>query len=230
MVTLVILPGMDGTGTLHDGVVAALGRDFQTTVAAYPSERALGYPELEAIVRALLPQDRPYMLLGESFSGPIAISIAASGPPGLIGIVLACSFARNPRPALAALRPFLGILPLKRAPLGLLSACLLGQFTTAKLRAALKEALATVSAPALRARARAILDIEVTPLLPRIAVPVLYLRGTADRVVPSACSEAILRGVPNARIVDIDGPHFLLQTAPQAAAAAIKNFVTAIST
>jgi pimeloyl-ACP methyl ester carboxylesterase len=220
MVTLVILPGMDGTGTLHDGVVAALGRDFQTTVAAYPSERALGYPELEAIVRALLPQDRPYMLLGESFSGPIAISIAASGPPGLIGIVLACSFARNPRPALAALRPFLG----------LLSACLLGQFTTAKLRAALKEALATVSAPALRARARAILDIEVTPLLPRIAVPVLYLRGTADRVVPSACSEAILRGVPNARIVDIDGPHFLLQTAPQAAAAAIKNFVTAIST
>src|SRR5687768_1455482 len=97
--TLVLLPGMDGTGLLFADFVAALGAQVETQVLRYPPDEILGYAELEARVRAALPTDRPLVLLGESFSGPIAISIAATPPPNLRGLILCCTFARFPLPA-----------------------------------------------------------------------------------------------------------------------------------
>jgi pimeloyl-[acyl-carrier protein] methyl ester esterase len=78
MTALVLLPGMDGTGALRSEFVTALAPAIQSIVVSYPAERALGYIELEAVVRSKLPSDRSYVLLGESFSGPIAIAIAAN--------------------------------------------------------------------------------------------------------------------------------------------------------
>src|SRR4051812_12633896 len=104
-ITLVLLPGMDGTGLMFAPFIAALGPDVDCRVVAYPTDRALDYAEHEAIARAALPGDAPYVILGESFSGPIAIRIAASAPANLMGLVLCCSFARSPQPLLACLRP-----------------------------------------------------------------------------------------------------------------------------
>ena len=98
---------MDGTGYLFEPFIAALGSEFQIVRVAYPNADALGYSELEAIARAALPAG-PYVLLGESFSGPIAISLAASAPDQLKGLVLCCTFARNPRPFFSGLRSLVG--------------------------------------------------------------------------------------------------------------------------
>ena len=111
MVALVLLPGMDGTAGPRAEFAAALGPDIEPRIVSYPAERALGYAELETLARAALPQDRPFVLLGESFSGPIAISIAAASPPQLVGLVLCVTFDSNPRPALGALRWLLPLLP-----------------------------------------------------------------------------------------------------------------------
>lgn len=116
--TLVLLPGMDGTGELFAPFIAALGGEFDVRVVRYPGDHRGGYEELEAIARSAIPEDRPYVLLAESFSGPIAISIAASGPKQLRGLVLCCTFARNPRPALASLKALLGVTPMKALPVG----------------------------------------------------------------------------------------------------------------
>ena len=67
--TLVLLPGMDGTGILVEPFVAALGSQFSVTIVRYPITEALGYAELEAVARAALPTDGPFVILGESFSG-----------------------------------------------------------------------------------------------------------------------------------------------------------------
>jgi pimeloyl-[acyl-carrier protein] methyl ester esterase len=61
---------------------------------AYPVDRPLGYVELEGLVRAALPTGRPYVMLGESFSGPIAIRVAADAPAGMVGVVLCVTFAK----------------------------------------------------------------------------------------------------------------------------------------
>jgi hypothetical protein len=108
MVALVLLPGLDGTGLLFEDFVAALGSDVDVVVARYPTDRPLDYANLEQIARSFIPPNIPFVLLGESFSGPIALSIAASSPPGLLGVIMCCSFARNPYPCLLPLVRYSG--------------------------------------------------------------------------------------------------------------------------
>lgn len=222
MTKLVLLPGMDGTGDLFQPFAAAVS--VKTQIVRYPTSRPLDYRELESLVCSELPSDEPYVLLGESFSGPIAISIAARRPPLLRGVILCCSFARNPRPGLGLLRGLVNWLP-GRPPLVPLDWFLAGRFGTPQLREALARSLAQVSPAALRARMTAVIGVDVSPVLPSISVPLLYLRATEDRVVPISASEVILNEVPRAEVVDLVAPHFLLQTAPKEAGAAVSLFV-----
>ena len=64
--TLVLLPGMDGTGDLFAPLVAALGPHMRTIIVRYPDE-PLDYASHEEIARAALPLGHPFILLGESF-------------------------------------------------------------------------------------------------------------------------------------------------------------------
>jgi hypothetical protein len=69
--------------------------------------------ELEPLVRAALPARCRYVLLGESFSEPLAIRIAAHPPPGLVGLALCVTFASNPYPRFAWTGRLAAYLPLK---------------------------------------------------------------------------------------------------------------------
>ena len=42
--TLVLLPGMDGTGTLFEPLLQALGQHWPVQVLHYPGDQPLGYP------------------------------------------------------------------------------------------------------------------------------------------------------------------------------------------
>jgi len=224
-VALVLLPGLDGTGLLFANFAASFGSDVKIIVVSYPSDAAHGYSELETITRSFLPRDLPFFLLGESFSGPIAISIAASHPPGLLGLILCCSFARSPRPSLSMFRPFLPVAPVAALPVALLSFFVLGRFSSAALRRSLAESLGRVSASALRTRAGAALSVDVSAKLSSVDVPVLYLRASEDRVVPASASLSIAALSPNTKIVDFSAPHFLLQVLPTQTAATVGEFM-----
>jgi pimeloyl-ACP methyl ester carboxylesterase len=219
--TIVLLPGMDGTGLLFDAFKASLGPDFEVVVVCYPTEKALGYADLERIALKALPTDRPFHLLGESFSGPIAISLAATNPPGLRGLMLCCSFVRNPRPLLGSL-PLIRRLPLKVAPSWLSSRLLMGRHSTPALRAAFDRAIAMVSPSALQARMRSVIGVDVSEKLKRLKMPILYFRGTEDRVVPHTAGKLVQQLAPHSNIVDLPAPHCLLQTMPDEAAAAVR--------
>jgi pimeloyl-[acyl-carrier protein] methyl ester esterase len=221
---LVLLPGLDGTGALFSAFRRALDPAIRTVVVSYPTEQDVGYTGLEAVARSLLPRDAPFVLLAESFSGPIGISIAGSRPAGLCGLILVGSFARNPRPLLAPLRPLVRLLPVRQVPVRLLGWPTLGRFATPALRSDLANALARVPPGVVRSRLRAILDIDVSALLPRVDVPLLYLRASADSLVPPSASAAFT-AVPQLRLVEIEGPHFLLQACPLAAAALVEDFL-----
>ncbi len=225
MTTLVILPGMDGTGVFLEAFTAALGPDVVVTIARYPDDAQFGYAELEPIARAALPRDGPFFILGESFSGPLAVSLAAARPPGLKGVILCASFVRNPRPGLAWLKPFVPALPLARGPAAALSYLLLGKFASRALKTVLSEALTKISAATFRARLLAIIDMDMSAMLARLDVPILYLRATHDRLVPRKASEIVTRLNPRARVIEIDAPHFLLQSAPAQAARTVATFM-----
>jgi len=221
MASLVLLPGMDGTGSLFSDFISALPKGIEPLVVAYPPDQPLSYAELEAFVSARLPA-HPHVLVAESFSGPIAIAVAAAPPPTLLGVVLVCSFAKAPVSAFIGTP--LSKLPLWRVPVRLSAVALLGRHSTPSRRQRLSAAMAQVSADAWRARLNAVLSVDVTWKLKAIKVPLLYLQAASDRVVPGSAWRHIKRGLPAARLEEINGPHFLLQAKPVESAARITAF------
>jgi pimeloyl-ACP methyl ester carboxylesterase len=225
MVALVILPGMDGAAAPRADFAAALGPGIEPHIVSYPPDPALGYAELAALARASLPTDRPFVLLGESFSGPIAISIAASRPQHLVGLILCVTFARNPLPFLGSMPWLLPLIPFRLAPMRLIRALLLGRFATAPLIEALRVTFDEVSTQTFKARLGAVARADVRPALANVGVPVLYLQATEDSLVPGRCAKVITESIAHARIVDIEAPHMLLQVAPDKAAAIVRAFI-----
>lgn len=205
--------------------MAAAGARYGLQCIRYPDDPALGYAELEQLVRAQLPSDRPYVVVGESFSGPIAASLSAAPPPGMVAIVLCCTFVRNPRPKLAVLGGLLRFAPLKSAPMAAISAVLMGRYATAALRGALAAALAQSSDATLQARLRAVLHVDVLARLAAAKVPVLYLQARQDDFLPASAGDGVKAALPSVSMVTIDGPHLLLQTRPAPALAAIEPFI-----
>lgn len=189
MTALYILPGLDGTTRmLHDFIAAARPSFAAVQAIAYPTDTVLGYRELEAHARAALPRDTPFVLLGESFSGPIAISIAADPPPNLIGLVLSTTFARAPVPMLGPFAALTRFAPTRALPTAVLSAVLLGRWSTPELRQTLRAALDEVAPAVQRSRAAAAMRIDVSDRLAHIAVPTLSLKANHDRLLRAGAS------------------------------------------
>ena len=69
---------------------------LRADVVAYPVDSVIDYAGLTDHVRTLLPRESPFVLVAESFSGPIALRLASAPPHGLKGIVLVCTFAASP--------------------------------------------------------------------------------------------------------------------------------------
>ncbi len=222
--TVVLLPGMDGTGELFESFRRAFGSSVRVLVVRYPLDQPLDYLGLEQLVRTKLPRDEPLILVAESFSGPVAISIAAEKPSGLVGLVLCSTFAKTPRAGLVWLGPAVAWLPVKLAPVRILSWLLMGRYETAALRAQLKASLDQVSGAVLRARAKAVLSVDVTASLGTVTVPVLYLLASDDWVVPSTAASLISQVLPSVEVVPIRAPHFLLQIAAEDAVLALRSF------
>lgn len=224
---------MDGTGRLFQRFDAALRAraDIASLAIAYPAV-PLDYAALEAFVRDRLPRDRPFIVLAESFSGPLGAALRADPPPGMRALILCCSFVRNPRPLLAPLRHLLGLVPFGALPGFALRQALLAPYATPALQAELAAALAQVPPHVLRQRLRAVLEIrekDASRSFARGSLPVLYLRARHDRLVPPANAVQILRQAPGAQLADIAAPHMLLQAAPDAAADAVAAFIAGLS-
>jgi pimeloyl-ACP methyl ester carboxylesterase len=218
-----LLPGMDGTGEFFDDFIAALGDACPTVVVRYPTDRALGYDELEPIVRAAVPAG-PFVVLGESFSGPLAIRLAAAAPPGLQGLVLCASFARRPVAPMPGLHLLAGRLPPSWVA-ALLGPILLGGFSTPALRDKLERSVSAVEPAVWRKRLQAVMQVDDTARISAVKVPVLYLRATRDRLVGGHAAEWVRQHHPRTAVIDFDSPHFLLQTLPVQTAQAVAVFV-----
>lgn len=228
MTTLVLLPGMDGTGDLFAAFAAELNSQdpaLDVVIVRYPVDQRLGYAPLVDYARSQLPADGPFVLLGESFSGPVAISLAAASPPGLAGLILCCTFASNPAPLMRLLQPL--ITRLDHPPAFFLRHYLTGNADAALVPKVLA-ALARLAPGVLGARAAAVLDADANAALARLQVPVLYLRAMRDRLVSRRAAEDMRRRLPAMHIADFDTPHLLLQTRPREAAAGILHFIASV--
>jgi len=227
--TVVLLPGLDGTGMLFRPLLAHLPPDLSPLVVTYPTHELLGYGELLPRVFDALPTSAPFVLLAESFSGPLALMAAARKPVGLRGIILCASFVCNPLPAGSVLlRHVVRGFCFRVAPGFARTWALLGGYATPTLRRLSCEAIDAVSPHVLAHRVRAVLNVDVRRELEACRVPVLYLRGTHDRVVSRRNGDEVAARSSSARVEEIPAPHFVLQAQPAAAAAAVSKFLAAL--
>ncbi|MBK6809684.1 MAG: alpha/beta hydrolase [Sandaracinaceae bacterium] len=216
---------MDGTGVLFQPLLDILPLSLVAHAQRYPTHEALSYDDLVARVLAALPREGDYVLVAESFSGPIALRAAATQPRGLRALVLCASFAEAPVRVPAWLTPFVRPGLMRMSPFALQAPVMLGMSAPASLRALLAEALAAVSPEVLAHRARELLRVDASEALSALHVPLLYLRATRDRLVSARSRDHLLHHCPDATVADIQGPHLLMQAQPEACWQAIEAFL-----
>ncbi len=223
---LVLLPGLDGTGNLFTPLTDLDWPHPPPAVVRYPHTQPLSYSELEERVRASLPAEGDFVVIAESFSGPLAVALAASPPPGMRGLLLVATFASRPRrgPVWLArlLLPLLFRIPL---PARLLALPLLGPGADSDLVQTLARAVGSVPPTILADRVVSVLTTDAREQAARINMPVAYLQATRDRVVPARCGAEIAALIPELVRYEVDGPHLVLQRSPSAAAEAIQRFL-----
>lgn len=211
---------MDGTGELLRSLADQLALHRPVHLFAYPPDRPLSYAQLATYVMERAP-NRPFIVLGESFSGPIAIEIAATDPRAA-GLVLASSFARHPLPAqFAALTR---LLDLRWLPPRIIARALMGSTATPELTARLQQVLSALPREVLQYRAREALHVDKRYRLREITCPVLCLQGRFDYLVNRRQVDEIATAQPRCQVHWFDSAHMLLATHSEAAVKAINQF------
>ncbi len=223
MTIAVVLPGMNGTGALLEEFTAALAPEFEATVVCYPTNIPLGYDDLESIVRNALPRDAAYLLIAESFSGPLAIRIAAAQPSGLKGVVLCATFAETSRYLFPRLSPVMRLIPFRLLPASVLMPIMMGKWSSRRWLSRIDTELRALASNVIVHRINAAAKVDASGLLGAIQCRVLYLRAAYDCLINRESGRLILERVPHSALEEIQGPHFLLQSLPLQCAAAIKK-------
>jgi pimeloyl-ACP methyl ester carboxylesterase len=225
--TLVLLPGLDGTGDLFANLVSELPEGMKVTARGYPAEHFLPYPDLVAWLGGVVPKNEPYVLLGESYGSPLSVMFAATYPPNLVGLILCVGFISNPvrnwgfLPKLLARPLFFQFQP----PGFLLEYFIAGSGAPENLKLAVRRATRSVTPAVLAARARAVIDVDAREEIRQVKVPLLYMQASEDKLVSSECLDEIQRLHPETIVVSIRSPHLMLQRQPRVAAKAIVQFI-----
>jgi pimeloyl-ACP methyl ester carboxylesterase len=224
-VTLVLLPGLDGTELFFGPLRDALPVWVRTVVVTYPTSGPNGYDDLLPRVERAVEAAGDCFVLGWSFAGPLALKAAVAQSSCVRGVILCASFVRAPRPWLAPLRRVLtpSVMFLLRALKR--SRYVLRGYPSEALRHAKAETWRRVSPRMLAVRARAVLTVDARTELAACKAPVLCLTATRDEVIPDSKRAEILATCPAVMTAEIAGPHLALFTNPHAAAAAIVAFV-----
>jgi len=222
--TIVLLPGLDGTGTLYQQLAQQLAPDFELQVIAYPLDQLWGYARLLEFIRPQLPKS-PYLLLAESFSGPLGILLAAEKPQHLTALVLCCTFGRNPLPAIKGLASAVDKLPWNELVHHWTALWLQGRYASPQLSALLEHALTMVPEQVIKHRAKQVLQVDVLADFAALTLPILYLQARQDRLIWAFNAKTLKQLQPDMQLVKLDAPHFLLQAIPEQAAWQLKLFI-----
>jgi pimeloyl-[acyl-carrier protein] methyl ester esterase len=218
---------MDGNGDLFAPFLKALPPEVDTRVIRYPGDQVLSYGELGPMVAEQLPTDGAFVLLAESYSGPLAVQLAAAGPAGLRGLVLCATFLTRPvsgwkRLAGMLIRaPVMAVLP----PAWALRRFLLGPQAPDALVHQLRDAIRSVESRVLTQRMREALVIDVREDFRRVGVPTLCIRAEFDWLIDARTNEVMKALNPLVEICSMAAPHLVLQTRPEEAAAVVLDFI-----
>jgi pimeloyl-ACP methyl ester carboxylesterase len=226
--TCVLLPGFDGSGRLFAPLLAEPELPFDPQVIPLPADVPRGYDELAAWLEDRLPSG-PFVLLAESFSGPLAIRVAARHPTRVSHLILAATFLRSPlAPWLAPLAPLARSFLFAGPPPGLaVRALLAGWDAPSALVDGIRTAMATLPADVAAARARAALAADEKATFAQVPAPTLWIRAGNDHLLRTGHADDARGAHPGTLVASVPGPHTILQRRPRECLAEIRRFLSA---
>lgn len=222
--TYTFLPGMHGDASLFPPL-AEYFHDESVELVEYPQNISQDYKSLEKWLSEHLDWSQPRVLIAESFSGPLALQIAAKFPQSVKAIVLAASFCAaptNPSLALLPLRPLMMLRP----PCSTIRHFLCGDsLDDAKVKA-LQKTVINIPAKVLSQRVRTMLTLEAAdcPSLPHI--PMLILQAQYDNIISWDAQNQLSTHYEHATVHWLETPHLILQTAPAECHSFIREFLS----
>lgn len=192
---------------------------------SYPCEISKSYNELTSqVLNEVKNIKGQYILLGESFSGPVALFISEKRPAGLIGVILVASFVSAPNYKVGKYLPWSIGFSFAKPIYSIRSA--LSKKENQSLISAISVELQRVSPTVLAARISEIFNVDATQALRECNVPIVYFRGVKDFVVPKKNLKKILALKSDVKVVEFNAQHFLLQSEPKQAAIEIQKFAS----
>lgn len=207
---VILLPGLHGSRALYASFVALAPPWASCRPLALPT---IGEQSFDGIASTLEPELRPlegFVLLGESFSGPIVARLA-----GRLGQKVALTVLCNPLVEMPFTPPvaLAASLATSRGMPAWCAAWLLAGGDRPLGRAAL-EAIRLLPRKVLEQRLSAAFSATSDDLVRRLTAPLLAILGTRDRLGSPARTRALLREIPFHAAAEIDGPHLIAQTRP----------------
>lgn len=227
---LVLLPGLDGTGLLFKPLLDLMS-DISALVVRYPKDEVLSKDQLVDVIQSQLPRNRVLILLAESFSGPLVLSLLRRNLPEVKGVIFCATFARSPHKTLLEVLNYLPLSIFLRFPSSafIKRVCLNG-CSSKDILLLVRDSITQVEPAVLAGRLRLISKMDECYPNPGVEhVSCCYLQAVDDRLVPKSCVDDFKSLVPDLNIVGVNGPHFLLQARPRECWHEIKKFINGIS-
>ena len=229
MTTLLLLPGLDGTGLVFEPLLTCLPAEIDAQVVRYPADRIMSFQEHVDFARKQFPKKKPFVLLAESFSGPVGLQLLAEPPSNLIGVVFVATFAHHPSPFLLDAGRFLP----QRLLLKLFSTTLFSRFfclggASKDAVNIFQEALESVKLKVLSQRLQILSELPPPPDT-TFSKPCLYLQASNDRLVPSRAVTPLQKHLPQLQVEQVAGPHILLLAQPETGARLISDFIATLT-
>jgi len=215
---IVLLPGMDGTGKLFAPFLHLLSTS--TIIIPFPQSGSQSYEFLASYVETQLPNEK-FIIVAESFSGPIAALLAAKKLENLKGIVFIATFLSCPKPTLVLLAKLVPVKSWLGFPFAkyLISRFFLGSFNYSKFVDALNEVPNSI----IRERLSSIRNLKKAR--EHSNLPSIYLSASSDYLVSSNQITLFHQNFSNLKVEYIEGTHFLLQSNPRVCSEIINKFV-----
>jgi pimeloyl-ACP methyl ester carboxylesterase len=218
--TLVLVPGMDGTGLLFYRQVPLLARTYRVVTYAlrHTASRMQDLvDDLSQVIAAASP-DRRAIVIGESFGGALAMSFALQRPEQVIALVVLNSFPFfAPQRRLRA-----AALSLSAMPWGAMR--LVRRLTAWRLHSPHTsrdeiERFLALTAQASRLgyinRLRILMEYDIRNRLPDMRPPTLFLASECDHLVPSVVeARAMERLTPGSSLRILAGHGHICLIAP----------------
>jgi pimeloyl-ACP methyl ester carboxylesterase len=218
---VVLVSGMDGTGKLFYRQVPLLASSYRVATYAL-RDSATSMDQLVAdlgdVIDAVAPDTSRATVVGESFGGALAMSLALARPEQVNGLVVLNSFPHFTPQA----RLHLARLGLRALPWGAMG--LVRRLTASRMHSRhthrdeirrFMELTASASQEGYCNRLQVLTQYDVRQRLHDIRVPTLFLASSQDHLVPSvAQAQYMAARVPRSTIQVLDGHGHICLIAP----------------